>query len=235
LTISYRILLLSIIAVILVAAWWLAPTVVTWAARLPRLRAFFDDPAAHAEWTLTAGQRCGDAPFMWPTTGYLGFGYGDSWSLGHRHTGFDIFGPAGLNETPVYAAYPGHLTRKPDWKSTVIIRIPHDPLDPARQIWTYYTHMAGPNGDSYIAPEFPPGTEEVFVEAGTLLGYQGNFSGEAGNPVGIHLHFSIVKDDGAGQFRNESRLENTLDPSPYLGVRAGVFDDWSQPVMCATT
>lgn len=215
-------------------AWWLAPTFVT-AQRLPRLRAFFENPAAHAERTFAAGQRCGDAPFSWPTTGYLGFGYGDSWSLGHRHTGFDIFGPAGLNETPVYAAYPGFLTRKPDWKSTVIIRVPQDPLDPARQIWTYYTHLAGPNGDSYIARDFPPGTEEAFVEAGTLLGHQGNFSGEAGNPVGIHLHFSIVRDDGAGDFRNEARPENTLDPSPYLGVRASVFDDWTLPVPCTTT
>lgn len=216
---------------VIIAAIWLAPTLVT-AQRLPRLREFFDNPATHADWTFSAGQRCGDAPFAWPTAGYLGFGYGDSWSLGHRHTGFDIFGPDGLNATPVYAAYPGFLTRKPDWKSTVILRIPHDPLNPAQPIWAYYTHLAGPNGDSFIAPEFPPGTEEQFVEAGTLLGYQGNFSGEAGNPVGIHLHFSIVKDDGAGGFRNEARIENTLDPSPYLGVRAGVFDDWSQPVTC---
>ena len=134
----------------------------------------------------------------------------------------------------MYAAYPGFLTRKPDWKSTVILRLPQDPLDPARQIWTYYTHMAGPNGDSYIARDFPPGTEDTFVEAGTLLGYQGNFSGEVGNPVGIHLHFSIVRDDGVGGFRNEARFENTRDPSPYLGVRAGVYDDWTAPITCRT-
>jgi hypothetical protein len=58
----------------------------------------------------------------------------------------------------------------------------------------------------------------VFVEAGTLLGYQGNFSGDPYNPVGIHLHFSIVKDDGQGRFLNELEIENTLDPSPYLGL-----------------
>jgi murein DD-endopeptidase MepM/ murein hydrolase activator NlpD len=56
------------------------------------------------------------------------------------------------------------------------------------------------------------------VEAGTLLGYQGNFSGTPGSPVGVHLHFSIVKDDGKGSFLNELEIRNTLDPSPYLGL-----------------
>jgi hypothetical protein len=96
------------------------------------------------------------------------------------------------------------------------MRIPDDPLQPGRQIWLYYTHMANANGTSYISPEFPPGTEEVFVEAGTLLGYQGNYSGDPDNPTGVHLHFSIVRDDGQGGFRNELDIDNTLDPSPYF-------------------
>jgi hypothetical protein len=100
----------------------------------------------------------------------------------------------------------------------VIVRVPEDPLQPGRQIWTYYTHMANPDGASYIAEDFPPGTEEVFVEAGTLLGYQGNYSGTPGNPTGVHLHFSVVLDDGQGGFRNELEIRNTLDPSPYLGL-----------------
>src|SRR5690606_10798710 len=120
---------------------------------------------------------------------------------------------------PVVAAYAGYLTRLPDWKSTVIIRIPDDPLQPGRQIWTYYTHMADAHGNDYISPEFPPGTTERFVEAGTLLGYQGNYSGNPADPVGMHLHFSVVRDDGRGRFMNELLIENTLDPSPYLGVR----------------
>jgi len=200
--------------------------------RLTRLRAYRADPAAHADWQITAGNRCGDAPFLLPTTGYLGFGYGDSWGPGHRHQGFDLFGPTGLGATPVVAAYPGALTRLPDWKSSVIVRIPRDPLSPARQIWTYYTHMADPRGNSFISPDFPPGTSEQYVEAGTLLGYQGNYSGDAGNPVGMHLHFSIVQDDGTGHFKNELKIENTLDPSPYLGLKGGVNDDWSRPVVC---
>ena len=120
--------------------------------------------------------------------------------------------------TPVYAAYPGYVTRQADWKSTVIIRIPSDPFQPGRQIWTYYTHMADLQGYSFISDQFPPGTSEVYVDAGTLLGYQGNYSGMPGNPTGVHLHFSIVLDDGQGKYLNELAIGNTLDPSPYLGI-----------------
>ena len=54
------------------------------------------------------------------------------------------------------------------------------------------------------------------MSAGTFLGYQGNFSGTPGNPTGVHLHFSIVMDDGEGGFLNELKIRNTLDPSPYF-------------------
>jgi hypothetical protein len=102
----------------------------------------------------------------------------------------------------------------------VIIRIPDDPLRPGRQIWTYYTHMADPQGNSFVAGDFPPGTYERPVRAGTLLGYQGNYSADPDNPTGLHLHFSIVLDDGRGGFRNELDIANTLDPTPYLGIEA---------------
>ncbi len=197
-----------------------------------RMLAYIKDPAAHPAWDIQAGTRCGQAPFLIPTTGYLGFGYGDSWKFGQRHQGFDIFGPAPLGQTPVFAAYAGYLTRRSDWKSTVIIRVPQDPLAPARQIWVYYTHMATPEGLSFVSAAFPPGTTEQPVEAGTLLGYQGNYSGDPNSPTGIHLHFSIVQDDGAGHYKNELKIENTLDPSPYLGLAGNVRDDWSKPVVC---
>ncbi|MBF8256400.1 MAG: hypothetical protein HW375_1307 [Anaerolineales bacterium] len=116
------------------------------------------------------------------------------------------------------AAYDGYLTRLPDWRSAVILRLPDDPLQPGRQIWTYYTHMADANGRSFIDDSFPPGTSEQFVRAGTLLGTQGNYSADPDNPTGMHLHFSIVRDDGTGRFRNELVFANTLDPTPYLGI-----------------
>lgn len=180
--------------------------------------AFLNAPDRHADWVLPAGTRCGDAPFQMPTDGYIGFVWDDSFSPGHRHSGLDIFGGEKVGLTPVYAAYDGYLTREVGWKSTLIIRIPSDPLQPERQIWTYYTHMADRLGNATIVDDFPPGTTEVFVKAGTLLGYQGNYSGDALNPVGVHLHFSIVLDDGAGRFRDERLIENTLNPSPYFGL-----------------
>jgi murein DD-endopeptidase MepM/ murein hydrolase activator NlpD len=184
--------------------------------RFTRLRAWFSDPVAHSDWTVRAAGRCGEAPFVFPTSGYIGFIWGDSFRLGHHHQGLDIFGGGQVGVTPVVAVYPGYLSRLPEWKSSLIIRIPQDPLQPDRQIWTYYTHMADANGASYISPDYPPGTNEIYVEAGTLLGYQGNFSGDPDNPTGIHLHFSIVRDDGQGSFRNELEIRNTLDPSPYF-------------------
>jgi murein DD-endopeptidase MepM/ murein hydrolase activator NlpD len=143
-----------------------------------------------------------------------------------------VFGGLELNDTPVYAAYPGYLTRLPEWKSSLIIRIPDDPLHPGTQIWTYYTHMASQDGESFISADFPPGAYEVYVYANQLLGYQGNYSGEPGNPVGVHLHFSIVKDDGTGHFLNELEFDNTLDPSPYLGLPLNANENRDQVPVC---
>ena len=188
------------------------------AKRSTRVMEWIRNAEDHPDWAVKAGERCENAPFIMPTDGYIGFLWDDSFRPGHEHTGLDIFGGTDNGITPIVAAYDGYLTRQDDWKSTVIIRIPSDPLQPDRQIWTYYTHMADEQGNDFISDDFPPGTTEVYVKAGTFLGYQGNFSGTPGNPTGVHLHFSIVKDDGDGQFLNETILENTLDPSPYFNI-----------------
>lgn len=188
------------------------------AERTAQVLSWFSNPDSRPDLMMTAGARCGDAPFSFPTDGLIGFIWDDSFRPGHRHSGLDIFAGTDVGVTPIVAAYPGYLTRQADWKSTVIIRVPNDPLDPSRQIWVYYTHMADSNGNSFVSPEFPQGTTEEYVEAGTFLGYQGNFSGEPGNPVGVHLHISIVKDDGLGNFLNELDIDNTYDPTPYFGM-----------------
>ncbi|MCD6400473.1 MAG: M23 family metallopeptidase [Anaerolineales bacterium] len=185
--------------------------------RTTRLLTFLRNPEKHQDWTVSAKSRCGNAPFLMPTDGYIGYLWDDSFRPGHRHQGIDIFGGSEAGVTPVFAAYSGYLTRLPEWKSSVIIRIPKDPLNNERQIWTYYTHMADSKGNSFIVAAFPPGSSEVFVEAGTTLGYQGNFSGNPNNPVGVHLHFSIVLSKDDGIFENELLIKNTLDPSPYFG------------------
>jgi len=204
-------------------------------SRLARLRQYWADPARHAGWSIHAGERCGTAPFRMPTDGLIGFLWGDSFYPGHRHQGLDIFGPTGpdgLGQTPVVAVADGYLTRLADWRSAVILRIPEDPLRPGRQIWVYYAHMADADGRSYLVDVFPPGTADVFVVAGTLLGYQGNYSADPDNPTGMHLHFSIVEDDGGGRFRSELQIENTLDPGPYLGLEVNASRAGDDPATC---
>jgi hypothetical protein len=213
-----KILVLSIPVAIAAAGLYLYYTYGKSAGRTAQVVSWFRDPSSRPELMMTAGTGCGDAPFIFPTSGLVGFIWDDSFRPGHRHSGLDIFAGTDVGVTPVAAAYPGYLTREADWKSTVIIRVPEDPLQPGRQIWVYYTHMADPQGNSFVSDEFPLGTSEVYVEAGTFLGYQGNYSGDPGNPVGVHLHISVVKDDGFGRYKNELEIENTYDPTPYFGM-----------------
>jgi peptidoglycan LD-endopeptidase LytH len=193
---------------------------------------FLQHPSEHQDWVRTELVGCNQAPFLFPTRGYIGYLWDVSFRPLHRHQGVDVFAGTDPGVTPVYAVADGYLTRQDDWKSSLIIRIPSDPLHPGRQIWVYYTHMANPGGTTTILSTFPPGTKEVVVRAGTLLGYQGNYSGDPDNPVGVHLHISIVKDDGTGHYRNELRINNTYDPSPYFGLELNANHFPSLPIHC---
>jgi len=210
-------ILLLVIGLVLLGGYY-AVRVLSRPARYMHFSEWMRDPQGHRDWAVSAKQRCDDAPFQNPTDGYIGFLWGDSFRPGHTHQGIDIFGGGDPGITPVYAAYDGYLTRLPDWKSSLIIRIPSDPLHPGEQIWIYYTHLADENGKSYITDQFPAGTSEMPIKAGTLLGFQGNYSGTPNHPVGVHLHFSIVKDNGSGRFLNELDAKNTYDPSPYFNL-----------------
>ena len=179
------------------------------------------DSATRAALVTIQREACPGAPFILPAEGFIGLLYGDPrgpYSPNRPHQGIDIFSNTDPGITPVYAAYDGYITREARWKSTLIQRVPQDPLHPERQIWLYYTHMADESGESdFIEPAFPPGTYDLFVAQGTLLGYTGNYSGSRLRSVWTHLHFSIVLDDG-GRYRNELEFANTVDPSPYLGI-----------------
>jgi len=72
----------------------------------------------------------------------------------------------------------------------------------------------GPSSSSYTGPQLCEVT--VFNEGSGSIAY--DYSGNENDPVGMHLHFSIVKSDSEGRFLNESKIENTLDPSPYFGI-----------------
>jgi len=202
-------------------------------ARSPIVRAYIDDPAAHANLVTKAGTHCGNAPFIFPTTGMPGYLWGDLFEPGHPHQGVDIFAGTDVNVTAVLSVYPGYLTRLPNWKSSLIERIPDDPLQPGTQIWVYYTHMADASGNiSFISSDFPPGTSEKYIPAGTLLGHQGDYSGDPSSPVGVHLHISVVRDDGTGHFKNELDINNTYDPSPYFGLRLNATENPDQIPVC---
>jgi murein DD-endopeptidase MepM/ murein hydrolase activator NlpD len=230
-----RILLALIVAIAAAGGYFLYHHLHEGASqRTMRVLAYLRDPESHADWEIRAKTRCGNAPFLMPTSGFIGYLWDDSFKVGHRHQGIDIFAGTPAGVTPVYAAYDAYLTRLSNWKSAVILRVPSDPLHPSRQIWLYYAHMASPTGDSYIQPEFPPGSKEIFVPAGTLLGYQGNYSGDPLRPVGVHLHFSIVRDKN-GTFLNELDIHNTLDPSPYFGIELNAHHNHGEIPTCKET
>lgn len=178
---------------------------------------YLRNPEQHADYEVDALTRCGSAPFMLPSRGFIGYLWDDSFKPFHRHQGIDIFAGTEAGKMPVYTPYDGFLTREEGWLSSLIIRIPQDPLDPERQIWLYMTHLADAEGNSFIDSAFPQGTYDKPVFAGDLLGFQGDYSGDPARPVGVHLHFSIVKDDGLGNYLNELDIANTIDPTPYFG------------------
>ncbi|MGV7976138.1 MAG: hypothetical protein AB2L16_04540 [Anaerolineaceae bacterium] len=88
---------------------------------------FLHAPEEHAEWKMNALSRCGEAPFRFPSEGYVGYLWGDSFRPFHKHQGIDIFAGTDVGVTPVYAPYDGYLTREEGWKSSLIIRVPDDP------------------------------------------------------------------------------------------------------------
>lgn len=195
---------------------------------------WFNQPASRPELITHNAAPCPGAPFLLPSSGFIGLLWADPaapYNILRRHTGIDIFGDGAPGEVPVVAVYDGYLTRLDDWVSTVIIRH-DDPLNPGQTIWTYYTHMANRDGTvSYIADDFPPGAQDVFVKQGTLLGYQGEYNGR-GVPIGLHVHLSIVETGDDGTFKNEAVLSNTLDPSPYFGLPLRFYDRPARPVRC---
>lgn len=200
------------------------------------LRWWRGDEAVRQSLMTVQREACPGAPFILPADGFIGLLYADPggpYSEEQPHQGIDIFSDGEPGVTPVYAAYDGYITREPTWKSTLIQRVPQDPLNPQRQIWLYYTHMADKSGkNDFIEPAFAPGTREFFVEQGTLLGYTGDYSGSPVRSVWTHLHFSIVLDDGDGNYLNELIFGNTVDPSPYLGMDVVFERNRELPVGC---
>ena len=132
---SKRLILSTLFVVSIVGGYFIYRGMRSSGTRSMLLMQMFRGNTSLADYTVLEGTRCGDAPFIMPTNGVIGYLWDDSFRPGHRHQGIDIFGGEGLNVTPVIAAYDGYLSRLPDWTSTVIMRVPSDPLNPGQQIW----------------------------------------------------------------------------------------------------
>jgi hypothetical protein len=188
-------------------------------------------------------EACPGAPWRLPTRSDLGMWW-ITYQIGFMGEGYE-------NTVPVYAVADGLLLRRPDWKGSVAIQH-DDPLRHGEKVWSYYGDMAsGWDDESFVVPNFSPGSERVPVKAGQLLGYQGQWSGQPGRPIWMHLHFAVVPALADGSFPSEivglvpedefapedvglveehepapreTEPAFALDPSPYLGtVRSQVM------------
>jgi len=183
---------------------------------------------------------CPDAPWQLPTSSALGM-WLDTFQLAFMGEGYE-------NSVPVYTVTDGLLLRRPDWIDAVAIQ--HDRQ--GEKVWSFYGGMASGWGElSFVNAEFPPGSVNVPVKAGQLLGYQGVWSGEQGSPFWVHLHFAVVQalEDGSfpagtvgsvteGEFEPHAiERQNVIDPTQYLGLSGIHFSrnpTWS-PLHCQET
>jgi hypothetical protein len=179
-------------------------------------------------------EACPGAPWRLPTRSDMGMWW-VTYQLGFMGEGYE-------NTVPVYAVADGLLLRRSNWDSAVAIQH-DDPVRPGEKVWSFYGDMAGgEDGESFVAAEFPPGSEGVPVQVGQLLGYQGMQS-----PSGLvwtHLQFAVVPALEDGSFPSEivglvsedefstediplipeedeassrdTEIQFALDPSPYL-------------------
>lgn len=130
---------------------------------------------------------CPGAPWPFPSSGALGLRWYNK-TLSLMGIGYD-------NTVPVYAVADGQLMRRADWPDAVAI-LHDDPLEPGQKVWAFYGGMASRDGQrSYVNAAFPPGSTDVPVKAGELLGYQGSYRYDW-----THLHFAILPPLSDGSF-----------------------------------
>jgi hypothetical protein len=193
-------------------------------------------PRSTAGISLPVDGACPGAAWPFPSSGALGLRWYNK-TLSLMGIGYD-------NTVPVYAVADGQLMRRADWPDAVAI-LHDDPLNPGQQVWAFYGGMSSREGEtSYVSGTFPPGSMDIPVKAGELLGYQGSF-----RYAWTHLHFAVVPPLPDGTFpaalvwRDTSRdlsmnqVRAQIDyrnPTDYLGnvdsYVAGV-EDWL-PLNC---
>jgi hypothetical protein len=169
---------------------------------------------------------CPSTPWRLPTSG----AFGVQW----RENGLNIFGWGSKNTVPVYAVADGFLTRYSEWEGALVIRH-DDPLNPGDKVWTVYADMLSASGNaSYILDDFPPGSSEIPVNAGQLLGYQGEWSGRIYWPMPAHLRFAVVNEAPSSIMMNDDLFKNAVDPTTYLGIslNRGDSSTYLQKLQC---
>ncbi len=174
---------------------------------------------------------CPGAPWPFPSSAALGLRWYNK-TLSLMGIGYD-------NTVPVYAVADGRLMRRADWPDAVAI-LHDDPMNPGQQVWAFYGGMASREGEaSYVSAAFRPGSVDVPVKAGELLGYQGSY-----RYAWTHLHFAVVPPLSDGSFPaalvwretgqdlslTEVRLQiDYRNPTDYLGnidSRVAGVEDW---------
>ncbi|MBN2394026.1 MAG: glycosyltransferase family 39 protein [Anaerolineae bacterium] len=193
-------------------------------------------PRSTAAITPPVDGACPGAAWPFPTSGALGLRwYNKTTSL--MGVGYD-------NSVPIYAVADGRLMRRTDWPDAVAI-LHDDPLEPGQQVWAFYGGMASRDGQvSYVNAAFPPGTTDIPVKAGELLGYQGSY-----RYAWTHVHFAVVPPLPDGTFpaalvwretEQDLSLTEVLlqidrhNASDYLGItgsRVAGVEDWL-PLNC---
>ncbi len=159
-------------------------------------------------------ERCEGAPWRLPSDARHGVRWdGDTAAL-------YFFGRGSPGAVPVYAVADGFLSRvastsnRPD-----MLAIRHDdPLRPGRVLWALYGDLGrGSDGEAFIVPAFAPGAQDVPVQAGQLIGYQGDWSGR---PIAMwtHVLFGLVEATPEGGLPVTLTPDDFIDPSPYLGL-----------------
>ncbi|HOU13242.1 MAG TPA: glycosyltransferase family 39 protein [Anaerolineae bacterium] len=179
---------------------------------------------------------CPGAPWPFPTVAGLGL-YWYNKTLSLMGVGYE-------NTVPVYAVADGRLMRRADWPDAVAI-LHDDSLQPGQHVWAFYGGMASEDGQaSYVSAAFPPGSVDVPVKAGDLLGYQGSYRSSW-----VHLHFAVLPPLADRTFPaalvwrdtgNDLSMAQVLvqidrrSPSDYLGVTGSLVagsEDWL-PLNC---
>ncbi len=152
-------------------------------------------------------ERCDRAPWRLPSDALYGVRWGDGREL-------QFLGRGNPGKLPVRAVADGMLTRDPSWIHRVAIQH-DDPLNPGAKVWTTYANMASGSGsDSFVSEAFPPGTANVPVKAGDIIGYQGLYSGNS-FPMWLNVEFAVLADKP-----NDTKPYATaLAPDGYLGLR----------------